>query len=112
MATLPFSMPPNCWRTPLSGLTHTDIDVIHPDFRIDFDYGPNGQIDCFDVWRLAVHRHHLTDAKPPVGPYDDIREWVGDATEQGELLTVPGSYNAFFQDATLLRSPESICAIG
>ncbi len=49
------------------------IDVTHPDFRVDFDYGQNGEIDCFDVWRLAVHRYHITHAKPPVGPYDDIK---------------------------------------
>ena len=84
------------------------IDVIHPQFRVDFDYGPVGQIDCFDVWRLAVHRHHLTDAEPPVGPYDDIRDWVTNAANQGELLTVPNSYDAFFQDPTLLRSQNSI----
>ncbi len=88
------------------------IDVIHTDFRIDFDYGPVGQIDCFDVWRLAVHRHHLTNADPPVGPYDDIREWVLDAAEQGELLSVPNSYNAFFQDPKLLRSRDTLCLGG
>ncbi len=88
------------------------IDVVHSDFRIDFDYGPNGEIDCFDVWRLAVHRHHLTDARPPVGPYDDIREWVNDALAKCELLTVPESYDAFFQDPKLLRSPEAVRKIG
>lgn len=87
------------------------IDVIHPNFRLDFDYGPDGQIDCFDVWRLAVHRHHLTDAEPPVGPYDDIREWVIDALDQGELLLIPDSYNALFQDPTQLRSPDTVCGI-
>lgn len=84
------------------------IDVVHSDFRIDFDYGPNGEIDCFDVWRLAVHRHHLTDSRPPVGPYDDIREWVNDAIAKCELLTVQESHDVFFQDPTLLRSPKAV----
>lgn len=88
------------------------IDVVHSDFRIDFDYGPNGEIDCFDVWRLAVHRHHLTKARPPVGPYDDIEEWVNDALAKCELLTVPESYDMFFQDPTLLRSQEAEFKIG
>lgn len=87
------------------------IDVIHPDFRVDFDYGPNGQIDCFDVWRLAVYRHHFTNAEPPVGPYDDILEWVNDALGLGELLRVPNGYNVLFRDPTQLRSPDTLCAI-
>jgi hypothetical protein len=88
------------------------IDVIHSDFRIDFDYGPNGEIDCFDVWRLALHRYYLTHAKPPVGPYDDIREWVNDAVAKSELRIVPETYNAFFQDPTLLRAPDAVHGLG
>jgi hypothetical protein len=88
------------------------VDVIHPDFRIDFDYGPNGEIDCFDVWRLAVHRHHLTDAEPPVGPYNDIRAWINDAVDKCELRIVSETYDAFFQDPTLLRSPDTVRRIG
>ena len=88
------------------------IDVIHSDFRIDFDYGPNGEIDCFDVWRLAVHRHHLTHAEPPVGPYDDIRSWIEDAVDRCELQRVPDAHDLLFQDPTLLRSPATVCKVG
>ena len=88
------------------------IEVIHPDFRIDFDFGPNGEIDCFDLWRLALHRYHLQQAKPPVGPYNVIRSWLGDAFDKGELLTVSGSHNLIFQHPELLRSPKNIRKIG
>jgi hypothetical protein len=88
------------------------IDVTHPDFQIDFDYGPSGQIDCFDIWRLALHRHRLLRAPNPVGPYDDIKMWVGNAVVENELLVVPDSYGEFFQDPTRLRSPKSLEAIG
>lgn len=88
------------------------IDVIHPEFRIDFDYGPAGQIDCFDIWRLALHRHHLLNDTPPVGPYDDIDAWVGDALECGELTIVSETYDAFFQDPTRLRLPSDILCGG
>lgn len=83
------------------------IDVIHPCFRIDFDYGPNGEVDCFDIWRLAVHRYHMNQGKPPVGPYEDIRQWVSDALGAGELQVVPGSHDSFYQDPTLLRSSHA-----
>jgi hypothetical protein len=88
------------------------IDVIHSDFRIDFDYGPNGETDCFDVWRLALHRHYVTDAEPPVGPCNDIREWINDAVGECELRIVPETYDAFFQDPTLLRAPDAVHRIG
>ena len=84
------------------------IDLIHPDFRIDFDYGPAGQIDCFDIWRLALHRHHLLDDTPPVGPYDDIDTWVDDSLKCGELIVVAETYDAFFQDPTRLRCPTDL----
>ena len=83
------------------------IDIVHPGFRIDFDYGPAGQVDCFDVWRLALHRHHLVGDDPPVGPYDDIRTWVHDSVKCGELVVVPDTYDAFFQDPTRLRPPPN-----
>ena len=28
--------------------------VSFPDISIDFDYGPEGRTDCFDIWRLYI----------------------------------------------------------
>lgn len=88
------------------------IEVVHPDFRVDFDFGPDGQVDCFDVWRLALHRHYLTDATPPVGPYPDIKDWVAAAVREAELIVVPGNSESTFQDPTLLRPVASIPRAG
>ncbi len=30
------------------------VEITHPDFHIDYDYGPVGQCDCFDKWRLLI----------------------------------------------------------
>jgi hypothetical protein len=50
------------------------IEVTHPDFHIDYDYGPAGQCDCFDKWRLSLHRHIRLELPNPVDdprPLDD-----------------------------------------
>ncbi len=84
------------------------IEIIHPDFRIDFDYGPNGEIDCFDLWRLAIHRHNLNNSVSPIGPYEDLSAWFQDAVDRSELQKVPGSNDRFVQDPALLRSPKDV----
>lgn len=72
------------------------IDVTHPEFRIDFDYGPHGECDCFDEWRLSLHRHHqlgVTDAVDDPRPLD---EWFTAAADQGELVLVRDTYGTFY----------------
>ena len=82
------------------------IEVVHPDFQIDFDYGPNGEIDCFDEWRLALFRH-LSDSRPnPVGQYDDIRNWIQEAVSSEELIVVAETSGTLFRYPGRLRGQE------
>jgi hypothetical protein len=52
------------------------IEVTHPEFQIDFDYGPDGQCDCFDHWRLSLHRHMQHSLPNPVDDPRPISEWL------------------------------------
>lgn len=71
------------------------IEVIHPDFRIDFDYGPAGECDCFDAWRLGLHNHISPGLPSPVECDRTIRDWIGEAEEERSLIRVPET-NAFY----------------
>ena len=62
------------------------IEVIHPDFRIDFDYGPCGECDRFDAWRLALHRHCKLAFPSPVEGQREFTHWLADAHAAGELV--------------------------
>lgn len=79
------------------------IEVIHPDFQIDFDYGPGGEIDCFDVWRLAFFRHMSHHRPNPIGPYDDISRWIEEAVRARELIVVPETTESIFRHPRRLR---------
>lgn len=71
------------------------IELIHPDFQIDFDYGPSGECDCFDAWRLGLHKHISLRLPDPVECDREIREWIADAVRSGELQQVAGR-NSFY----------------
>ncbi len=62
------------------------IEVTHPDFHIDFDYGPLGQCDCFDTWRLSLHRHLRLRLRGAVDDPRPLNEWLQDAVASGELV--------------------------
>ena len=71
------------------------IEVIHSEFRIDFDYGPAGECDCFDGWRLGLHKHISNELPDPVECNRDIRQWLVDAAESGDLMAVPDTYSFY-----------------
>ncbi|QEG40208.1 DUF6896 domain-containing protein [Roseimaritima ulvae] len=64
------------------------IEVTHPDFHIDFDYGRDGQTDCFDRWRLSLHRHMRLGLPAPVDDPRPIKDWLDDAADAGELIRI------------------------
>ena len=61
------------------------IEIIHPVFQIDFDYGPDGECDCFDSWRLQRHEHVLHGYPDPVSCHPDMRNWLAEAASDGHL---------------------------
>lgn len=69
------------------------IEVIHPRFQIDFDYGPAGECDCFDPWRLYQHRSN--GRSHSVSSDRDMRDWLVESASAGEVLPVPGTYSFF-----------------
>ena len=71
------------------------VEVIHPKFRIDFEYGPAGECDCFDGWRLGLHKHISIALPDPVECDREIRQWLDEAAESGDLLPVPDTYSFF-----------------
>lgn len=71
------------------------IEVTHPDFHIDFDYGPAGQCDCFDKWRLSLHRHFQLGLPSPVDDPRPLDDWLRDAVDASELIRVADSYSMF-----------------
>jgi hypothetical protein len=72
------------------------IEVTHPDFHIDYDYGPAGQCDCFDKWRLSLHRHIRLGLPNPVDDPRPLDDWLRDAVDAGELIRVADSYSMFY----------------
>lgn len=67
------------------------IEVIHPQFTIDYDYGPNGECDCFDAWRLALHRHRCRGRPWPVDGQLELQELIDSAVRDGTLTALPDS---------------------
>lgn len=72
------------------------IEVTHPDFHIDYDYGPVGQCDCFDEWRLSLHRHIRLSLPNPVDDPRPLDNWIRDAVDAGELIRVADSYSMIY----------------
>jgi hypothetical protein len=72
------------------------IEVTHPDFHIDYDYGPDGQCDCFDTWRLSLHRHIRLGLPNPVDDPRPLDAWLRDAVDAGELICVANSFSMFY----------------
>lgn len=62
------------------------IEVIHPDFRIDFAYDLQGECDCFDRWRLSVHRHLRLRLSAPVDDPRPLQQWLDEAVASEELV--------------------------
>jgi len=72
------------------------IEVTHPEFQIDFDYGPDGQCDCFYHWRLSLHRHMQLSLPNPVDDPRPISEWLAEAVDAGDLIKVAESYTLHY----------------
>lgn len=50
---------------------------------IDFDWGPNGEPDTFDAWRLYYFsRSNVTGISCT---HEEVIQWIDDAHRQGEL---------------------------
>jgi hypothetical protein len=67
------------------------IEVVHPDFTIDFDYGPNGECDCFDAWRLALHRHRCRRLAWPVDGQLELQALLESAAADGSIAQLSNS---------------------
>lgn len=67
------------------------IEVVHPDFTIDYDYGPNGECDGFDAWRLALHRHRCRGLPWPVEGQLELRELLDSAAADGTVIPLSDS---------------------
>jgi len=72
------------------------IEVTHPEFHVDFDYGPAGQCDCFDAWRLSLHRHLRLKVPNPVDDPRPIRDWLRGAVDSGHLAQIADSYSLYY----------------
>ena len=72
------------------------IEVTHPEFHIDFDYGPAGQCDCFDRWRLSLHRHLRLNLPDPVDDPRPIADWLKGAVASGHLVKVADWCSLFY----------------
>lgn len=71
------------------------IEVTHPEFRIDFDYGPNGECDCFDSWRLSLYTHQRRSLSGHVTMQGEVSQWIAEAYDDGELIKVHDDYSHF-----------------
>jgi hypothetical protein len=67
------------------------IEIVHPDFTIDYDYGPNGECDCFDAWRLALHRHRSRGRPWPVEGQLALQALLDYAVADGSVLALSDS---------------------
>ncbi|MEM9589599.1 MAG: hypothetical protein AAGA03_20110, partial [Planctomycetota bacterium] len=67
------------------------IELIHPTFTIDYDYGPGGECDCFDAWRLALHRHRQRGLPMPVEGQLHLQALLDAAAADGCILPLPDS---------------------
>lgn len=67
------------------------IEIVHPEFTIDYDYGPNGECDCFDAWRLALHRHRSRRLPWPVEGQLELRALLDSAASCGTIVALPDS---------------------
>ena len=78
------------------------IEIVHPKFTIDYDYGPNGECDCFDAWRLALHRHRTKGLPSPVDGQLEIRAMLDSAASDGTVISLSDSpyfvHSAFRSD--------------
>ncbi|ELP33684.1 hypothetical protein RBSWK_02386 [Rhodopirellula baltica SWK14] len=71
------------------------IEIKHPHFRIDFDYGPNGECDCFDSWRLSLFTHQMRSLRGHVQMQAQVARWLSDAYDDGELIKVHDDYSHY-----------------
>jgi hypothetical protein len=85
------------------------IEVAHPNFTIDYDYGPNGECDCFDAWRLALHRHRSRGLPWPVEGQLELQELLDSAARDGTVIPLPDSpyfVNPSFRSNWTLRRTD------
>lgn len=74
------------------------IEIIHPKFRIDFDYGPNGECNCFDAWRLQLHEHILKKYSDPVSCLKALPTWLAEAADAGFLRLLSKTHSVYICD--------------
>jgi hypothetical protein len=60
------------------------------DLTIDFDWGPNGEPDGFDAWRL--YNFTLDNATGVRCTHKDVIRWIEAALENGELERIDYTY--------------------
>lgn len=75
------------------------IELKIGDLTIDFDWGPNGEPDGFDAWRLY---NFTRDNETGVScSHDSVIHWIDDAYSRGELERIEYTYfdpsRRFFQ---------------
>lgn len=66
------------------------INVRQGKTSVDFDWGPNGEPDGFDAWRLFnfARCNRLAEASA----YEDIKQWLLQAHADGELMQIGSLY--------------------
>ncbi len=66
------------------------IELRIGNLTIDFDWGPNGEPDGFDAWRL--YNFTLDNETGIQCSHQDVIEWINDAYESGDLERVQYTY--------------------
>lgn len=66
------------------------IELKIGDLTIDFDWGPNGEGDGFDSWRLF--KFNLDNRTGVQCTHKDVIQWIDDAYENDELQRIDYTY--------------------
>ena len=66
------------------------IELKIGDLTIDFDWGPNGEPDGFDAWRL--YNFTLDNATGVQFTHNDVIQWIDAAFKNGELQRIDYTY--------------------
>jgi len=66
------------------------IELKIDDLTIDFDWGPNGEPDGFDAWRL--YNFTIDNATGVECTHKDVMRWIEEAFEHGQLERIDYTY--------------------
>ncbi|MGN6545331.1 MAG: DUF6896 domain-containing protein [Aureliella sp.] len=66
------------------------IELSIGSLKIDFDWGPNGEPDGFDVWRL--YNFTLDNSTGVACTHEEVLQWVDEAYAIGELQRSGDTY--------------------